>query len=192
MVKSIQLCLIHSGRINGRRQIAFAPGFNVVVGPNGSGKSSLLKAIYECSDCKKINNNATTYHYFDSETMNPHRSEEPFRGVHGSIIRVRAMFSSHGETMRDVLRFLNFKEGDTLLLDEPEAGHDFQWILKIRKGLEKISRMGCQVVVASHHPVFWDAENIVELKRGYRKRTLDSFGENIVQGSKGRFSDREK
>ena len=185
MVKKIQLCLIHSGRINGRRQIAFAPGFNVVVGPNGSGKSSLLKAIYDCPDCKKINNNATKYHYFDSETMNPHRSEDLFRGIHGSIIRVRAMFSSHGETMRDVLRFLNFKEGDTLLLDEPEAGHDFQWILKIRTGLERISRMGCQVIVASHHPVFWDAENIIELKRGYRKRTLDSFGENIMRGLKG-------
>ncbi|MCK5014891.1 MAG: AAA family ATPase [Candidatus Omnitrophica bacterium] len=184
MVKSIQLCLMHSGRVDGRKHIAFEQGFNVVVGPNGSGKSSLLKAIYECPDCKKVNNSKTRYHYFDSETMNPHRSEEPFKGIHGSIIRVRAMFSSHGETMRDVLRFLNFEEGDALLLDEPEAGHDFQWILKIRKGLERIARMGCQVIVASHHPVFWDAENVIELKRGYRKRTLDSFGKNIIQGSK--------
>ncbi len=179
MVKSIELCLIHSGRVNGRRRVDFQPGFNVILGPNGSGKSSLLKAIYDCPDCKKINSGMAEYHYFDSETMNPHRSEEPFRGVHGSIIRVRAMFSSHGETMRDVLGFLNFKEGDTLILDEPEAGHDLQWILKIRKGLEKVAKTGCQIIAASHHPVFWDADNIIELKRGYRRRTLDSFGKNI-------------
>ena len=185
MVKSIQLCLMHSGRVGGRKHIAFEPGFNVVVGPNGSGKSSLLKAIYECPDCKKVDNNRTRYHYFNSETMNPHRSEESFKGIHGSIIRVRAMFSSHGETMRDVLRFLDFEEGDTLLLDEPEAGHDFQWVLKIRRGLEKISKMGCQVIVASHHPVFWDAANVIELKRGYRKYTLNSFDKNIIQGLRG-------
>ncbi len=184
MIEKIELCLIHSGRVDGRKRIVFEPGFNVVIGPNGSGKSSLLKAIYECPDCKKMSNGKVRYHYFDSETMNPHRSEELFKGVHGSIIRVRAMFSSHGETMRDVLKFFDFKEGDTLLLDEPEAGHDFQWISKIYKGLEKVARTGCQVIAASHHPVFWDAENIIELKRGYRKRTLDSFGKNITRGLK--------
>ena len=173
---------MHSGRVNGRKHITFEPGFNSVVGPNGSGKSSLLKAIYDCPDCKKVNNDKTRYHYFNSETMNPHRSEEHFKGPIGSVIKVRAMFSSHGETMRDVLRFMNFKNGDCLLLDEPEAGHDFRWVLKIRKGLERISRMGCQIIAASHHPIFWDAANIIELKRGYRKRTLEFFGKNIIQG----------
>ncbi|MCK5580334.1 MAG: AAA family ATPase [Candidatus Omnitrophica bacterium] len=175
MIKSIQLCLTHSGRVDGRKHVAFSPGLNTVVGPNGSGKSSLLKAIYDCPDCKKKNNDETRYHYFDSEAMNPHRSEEHFKGIAGSVIRVRAMFSSHGETMRDVLRFMNFKPGDCLLLDEPEAGHDLKWIIKIRKGLDKIAQTGCQVIVASHHPVFFNDMNIIELKRDYVNKTLEKF-----------------
>ena len=147
-------------------------GLNVVIGPNGSGKSSLLKAVYECDDCKKKNDDRARYCYFDSETMNPHRSEEPFKGSVGSMIRVRAMFSSHGETMRDVLRYMDFKPDDCLLLEEPESGHDLKWIMKIRNGLDEICQMGCQVIAASHHPVFWNVENIIELNRGYKKRTL--------------------
>ncbi len=175
MVENIKLCLRHSGRVDGKKHIAFEPGFNVVVGPNGSGKSSLLKAIYDCPDCERIGNNKARYHYFDSETMNPHKSEGHFKGSNGSIIRVRAMFSSHGETMRDVLGFMRFKPGDCLLLDEPESGHDLKWTIKIRKGLDRICKKGCQVIAASHHPVFLKNTNIIELKLGYVDRTIEKF-----------------
>ena len=175
MIKSIKICYNHGRFINGRKNIVFNPGLNVVVGPNGSGKSSLLEAIYDCPDCVRQNDNTTRYYYFDSETMNPHRSEEHFKGIHGSIIRVRAMFSSHGETMRDVLRFMNFKPGDCLLLDEPESGHDLKWIIKIRKGLDEICKSGCQVIAAAHHPVFFNNTNVIELKRNYAKSTLEKF-----------------
>ena len=179
MISNIKLCLRHSLWISGRKKFQFQPGFNVVIGPNGSGKSSLLKAIYECADCKKINDDETCYRYFDSETMNPHRTEEPFKGTVGSIIRVRAMFSSHGETMRDVLRYMNFNQGDCLLLDEPESGHDFHWAMKIREGMNKILQMGCQIIAASHHPLFWNAENLIELKRGYKKQVLNNFKRRV-------------
>lgn len=179
MITNIKICYNHGRFIDGRRNIAFKPGFNVVVGPNGSGKSSLLEAIYNCPDCIRQNDNTTRYRYFNSETMNPHRSEKHFKGVSGSIIRVRAMFSSHGETMRDVLRYINFKQGDCLLLDEPESGHDLKWIIKIRKGLDEISKAGSQIIVASHHPVFWNARNIIELKRDYLKNTLKVFKKNF-------------
>ena len=181
MIQSIQLCLMHNGRVDGRKNISFGPGLNAVVGPNGSGKSSLLKAIYDCPDCKKKNNDETRYHYFDSETMNPHRAEDPFRGRVGSIIRVRAMFSSHGETMRDVLRYMSFKPGDCLLLDEPETGLDLKWIIKIRKGLEGVAQNGCQIILASHHPVFFSDMNIIELKRDYANKTLEKF-KGVVSG----------
>ena len=42
MISKIQLCLKHSSRISGRKNIQFQPGLNVVIGSNGSGKSSLL------------------------------------------------------------------------------------------------------------------------------------------------------
>ena len=57
MIFQIKLCLKHSGRINGRKNFRFEQGLNVVIGPNGSGKSSLLDAIYNCADCKKIEDN---------------------------------------------------------------------------------------------------------------------------------------
>ena len=179
MIFNIKLCLRHSGWISGRSNIKFQPGMNVVIGPNGSGKSSLLSAIYQCPDCLRNDIGTKQYRYFNSETMNPHRCEDQFKGVHGSLIRVRAMFSSHGETMRDVLRFLHFEKGDVLLLDEPETGHDFQWVLKIRQGLQKISQKGCQIIVASHHPLFFDAQNVIELKRGYKRRNLNNFRKQV-------------
>ncbi|MDD3375451.1 MAG: AAA family ATPase [Candidatus Omnitrophica bacterium] len=175
MISNIKFCLKHRGMVSRFNNISFNRAMNVIVGPNGSGKSSVLRSIYECPDCKKEEDGKTFYYYFDSETMNPHRSQDVFGGMTGSLIRVRAMFSSHGETMRDVLGFANFKKGDTLLLDEPEAGHDFQWVTKIQKGLKKIVRGGCQVIMASHHPVFWDAGNIIELRKGYKNKTLNFF-----------------
>ncbi len=179
MINSIELCLKHNGRVDGKKKLLFKPGLNIVIGPNGSGKSSLLEAIYNCPDCIKHNNDKMRYHYFNSETMNPHRSEKHFKGISGSIIRVRAMFSSHGETMRDVLRYINFHPGDCLLLDEPESGHDLKWILKIRKGLDAICKKGTQVIIATHHPVFWNADNIIELKKNYLKKTLNTLKKNL-------------
>jgi len=179
VIESIQLCFKHAGRIDGKKNIVFKPGANVVVGPNGSGKSSLLDAINNCPDCKRIQDDDQYYHYFNSETMNPHRTGKHFKGIHGSIIRCRAMFSSHGETMRDVLRFMQFKLGDCLLLDEPESGHDLKWTVKIRRGLDEICKKGCQVIAASHHPVFWKNANIIELKRGYAENSLKTFKKKL-------------
>ena len=175
MISSIKICVNHSRFIDGRKQALFKPGFNVIAGPNGSGKSSLLEAIHNCPDCVKIQADDQQYCYFNSETMNPHRSQEQFKGHDGAIIKIRAMFSSHGETMRDVLHFMNFKPGYCLLFDEPESGHDLRWIIKIRKGLDKIVKIGCQVIAASHHPVFFHDANIIELKKDYVNETLKKF-----------------
>jgi len=175
MITEIRLCLRHSGRISRRKRIIFHSGLNVIAGPNGSGKSSLLRAVYECPSCCIGHHGETQYEFFDSETMNPHRTDDGFGGAQGSLIRIRAMFSSHGETMRDVLRFLKVKKGLTLLLDEPEAGHDFQWVRRIRHGLQELAGQGCQVIAASHHPLFWNAAHVIELCPGYIQRTRRQF-----------------
>jgi len=179
VVLSVALCLRHSGRVSHQKKILFKPGLNVVIGPNGSGKSSLFEAILKCRDCSCVYDTKTTFQYFNSETMNPHRNSSRFRGIDGSLIKVRAMFSSHGETMRDVLRFTPLIPGDCFLLDEPESGHDIDWVIRIRKGLEMLVRSGSQVILASHHPVFVRDANIIELKRGYQKHILKEFRKNF-------------
>lgn len=179
MIVSITFCLRHSGRVNNRKKIFFKPGLNVIIGPNGSGKSSLLSAVYECQDCRVSYDKKTDCRYFNSETMNPHRSGTRFRGIDGSLIKVRALFSSHGETMRDVLRLTPIKPGDCFLLDEPEAGHGIEWVIRIRKGLDMLVNNGCQIIAASHHPVFWKDSNVIELKRGYQDRSLRKFQKSL-------------
>lgn len=167
MIISIKLCLKHKGRINRFHNVRFSPRYNAVIGPNGSGKSSLLRAIYQCDNCIIKSSPDTTVHLFESETMNPHRFEDSFRGPVGSMIKVRSMFSSHGETMRDVLKNIPFKKGDCFLLDEPESGHDLEWMHKIRKGLNRLARQGCQIIAVSHHPVFWRGAERISLAKYY-------------------------
>lgn len=169
MIESISLCFHHKRLISLRKRFTFTNGFNVVVGPNGSGKSTLLRAIYQCRECKKQESGPVGYHYFNGETMNPHRAYKYFKGFSGSVIRTRALFSSHGETMRDVLGSYDLQPGDCFILDEPENGHDLEWVIKIRKGLDALVKAGCQVIVASHHPVFWHKSHIIELKKNYLK-----------------------
>ncbi len=172
MIQRIKLCFKHSGRIDGKKTIYFKKGLNVVIGPNGSGKSTLLDAIHSCPDCLKKTDEPTGYHYFNGETMNPHRNDENFKGIDGSIIKMRAMFSSHGQTMRDVLKFMPVKEGDCFLLEEPESGHDLEWVIKIKNGLSYLAEKKCQIILASHHQAFWKEANVIELKRNYLKRMV--------------------
>ncbi len=179
MIYNIRLCPRHRARIKGGTNFNFSSAINVLVGPNGSGKSSLLEAIYTCNECNISADKDTKYRYFNSETMNPHLPYEQVKGITTSLIRVRAMFSSHGESMRDVLASMNFDVGDCLLLDEPETGHDLWWVLKIRRGLDDIVRKGCQIIAASHHPVFWKGVNIIELQKGYLHKTSKEFRKNI-------------
>lgn len=175
MLQEIRLCFRHTGRISGREIIHFKPGYNVIVGPNGSGKSSLLQAIYKCRDCERNEHPKPVYHYFNGEIMNPHRAYKYFKGLRGTVIRTRALFSSHGETMRDVLRLYNPQKGDCFILDEPENGHDFEGAMKIREGLNALVKTGCQVIVATHHPVFWSKAYFIEFQKGYLQSLTNKF-----------------
>ncbi len=175
MLKRIELCFNHQRFVHKVKAVDFAPGMNLVIGPNGSGKSSLLRAIHSCPDCKKIEDGPTKYHYYDGELMDPHRKD--MKGK--SLLRCRAMFSSHGESMRDVLAFIPLRYGDTLLLDEPESGQDVEWMLRIRRGFKAVERLKCQLIVATHHPVFMANVPVIELQRGYRKK-LNKIYQDIL------------
>ncbi|MDP2654627.1 MAG: ABC transporter ATP-binding protein [Candidatus Omnitrophota bacterium] len=177
MISAIEFCPRHRWMVSRHPRLNFSKGLNAVIGPNGTGKSTLLKAIKECADCRKTEDNGTAYLYYNSETMNPHRSQDHLKGPLGAKVKVRSQYSSHGETMRDVLSTLNFKEGDCFLFDEPEGGLDLPWVLKLREGIWTLCRQGCQFIVASHHPAFWQGEDVrrIELEEGYREKCRKAF-----------------
>lgn len=171
MLKKIELCFNHQRFVQQCKVVDFQAGINLVIGPNGSGKSSLLQAIRSCSECRKVEDGVTKYHYYDGELMNPRRKD--MKG--NSLLRCRAMFSSHGESMRDVLAAIPLRKGDVLVLDEPETGQDIEWMMSIQKGFHKVARLGCQLIIATHHPVFMNGEHIIELKRGYNKKLTKTY-----------------
>ncbi len=183
MLKRIELCFNHQRFVRKAKAFDFSERINLLLGPNGSGKSSLLKAIYECQDCKKIEDGPTNHFYYDGELMNPHRKS--MRG--NSLVRARAMFSSHGETMRDVLASIPLGKGDTLLLDEPESGQDVEWMIRISRGFRKVAQLGCQLIVATHHPVFMGREHTIELQRGYKKKLYKIYHEILERNAKDKI-----
>lgn len=122
-------------------------------------------------------------HYFNSVTMNPRTDESPALNMTNMALRLRAAFSSHGEILKAAFTTLPIQKGDCLLIDEPEAGQDLDGILKIREGLNALCEGGGQVIMASHHPVFWRDCNILELKKGYVATQLRKYREII--GSDG-------
>ncbi len=175
MLTGFTPCWRHRGRLKYPQKFCFASRATCIIGPNGSGKSTLLRAIHECNDCQKIEDQPTRYHFYDGERMNPHLFGKTVKGLKGNAVAIRARYSSHGETLRDVLGLLNFTPGDCLLLDEPETGQDLNWILRIRKGLIQAARAGCQIICASHHPAFAQKFARLELKRNYWESLRHSY-----------------
>ncbi len=179
MLTKFKLCITHHWKVKKEGEITFNNKLNVIVGPNGSGKSTILRAIQQCNNCIRKESQKTNYRFFDTEMNNPHATEKKFKGRTGNILKIRAMFSSHGEIMRTVLENFKFNKGDCLLIDEPESGEDIEWVIKIRKALEAMCEQGCQVIVATHHPVFFKNANIIELEDNYITKILKLFKEEI-------------
>ena len=170
MLKSIQLCTTHRWRVRRYRTLRFQPGLNLLIGPNGTGKSTILRAIAECPDCRRVEVGDTEYVMFDSERMNPKRSDRPIRNPTEMKLHLRALFSSHGEILQAAFSTLRMTPTTCLLFDEPEAGQDFDHLLALRAAMDRAVSHGVQVIVATHEVLFWERAHILELRRGYRQR----------------------
>lgn len=174
MLKKIHLCMNHARRVKRCKQPRFSSGINLLIGPNGSGKSTILRAIMDCADCRRIEEGETEYNLFDAERMNPRASGETV-GYTNMLLRARAQFSSHGQILQDVFRTIRFSSSTCLLLDEPESGQDFEHILLLRSLMARAAEKGAQIICATHHPLFWHDAHYLELKSRYRERVTHAL-----------------
>lgn len=167
MIRRVQLCVSHSRKVKGSSELEFVPGYNVLTGPNGSGKSTVLRALHQCDRCRVERSDPAGLRYFNAETMNPHAPTAAAGDLRNMMLRTRGVFSSHGEILRTALISVPLQPGETLLVDEPEAGQDLVSVQRIRQGFEAICRQGVQVIAATHHPFLMRNANILELVPGY-------------------------
>lgn len=179
---NMELCFRHRLKVSYKGCINFKRGeLNTIIGNNGSGKSVLLRSIHECNDC--VNTIGDT-HYFNSETMNPHKDEFHATDLRGLILKSRGVFSSHGEILRSSILSLHIPKGSTLLVDEPEMGQDLYGIQLLINGFDILLKNGCTIILATHHPLFIRGSYILELVDGYSDYISDTLGINSFKDSK--------
>lgn len=175
MLKSLHLCDTHRWRVRRYRTLRFQPGLNLLIGPNGTGKSTILRAIAECPDCQRREDERTNYMFFDSESMNPKRTDRPIRNTTEMKLHLRSLFSSHGEILQAAFSTLRLEPATCLLFDEPEAGQDFDHVLALRAAMDRAIARGVQVIAATHEVLFWERAHILELRRNYRPRITQAL-----------------
>ena len=103
MILQVTLCATHRYRVRHDPVIRFKPGMNALVGPNGSGKSTILRALHNCEHCLLQVHGQARPLFFSSAEANPLSQGYRQRSLLDSLLRTRALFSSHGQIMRDVL-----------------------------------------------------------------------------------------
>ena len=176
MILSAQLQFKWQRRVWRKERLDFAPGLNTLAGPNGSGKSTIIKALLQGSDCELEFRDSHERRLFDTELMNPRVVSNPASTPAEMALRLRGNFSSHGQMIRHTLASLPAGPGGmTLLVDEPEAGQDFAAVQRIKRLMDAVCGRGYQLIVASHHPVFWFDTCLIELEPGYTRRVLEAL-----------------
>lgn len=183
MITALRLCATHRHRVRHSRNITFTPGLNAIIGPNGTGKSTVLRVLHSCPDCYLERTGGGRTVQFHSDRDNPQTAGFEVKSPLDTLLQTRGLFASHGQIMRDVLATLPFGPGDTLLLDEPEAGQDLSWIEGIRDGLAEIAEeLDVQVIMATHHPLLWVGAHLVEFAPDYAEETRRRFRSHLCPG----------
>lgn len=165
MIERIEFCNVHNTRImSSGKTLRFTPGYNCVLGETGAGKTFLLHAITNCRDCVVVSKGNGKIYSYSTEHCDI-RSRAAVRPSTGKALsetsgeKFRALSRlSHGEGNAVLfgasLKALALKEGDTFLVDEPEAGLDLAKVIDVASAFNHLCSKGIQVIVATHHPGF--------------------------------------
>ena len=182
MIKSIELCFNHAGKVKNLGRVEFKPGYNVLAGENGFGKTTILRAIHKCDLCNVEyyeSKEKTQSAYYSGSSLERTLQENKFSKKIADVLRNREIFSSHGESNKVLMSVLGIPCTTCFLLDDPEIGLDSQGKIQLARKLRQISskRKNTQVIVASHDPFMWYGKNtnIIELSEGYVQETLKSY-----------------
>ena len=156
----------------------------ILAGPNGSGKNTLIQAIWSAAIAKKPSKSLTLttskevpIMVFDTEHDSP-RTKSYIDNVHA----IRSRFMSHGEVIGAILtqsleERLKKDPRIVLMIDEPEAGLDYDALVKFKRMMMKWKK--AQFILASHSSVLWmmPEATVIELgERGYVNRVLGEMG----------------
>lgn len=167
MIKHIELCDAHNSLIQSTKKILeFASGYNCITGEIGSGKTVLLNAIQSCKDCAVVSKQKGKIYYFFTEyhdiryfVFSKSLASHTPTLAPDTLKKVEAFSQcSHGEgnfkLFTSSLKALALKKGDTLLVDEPEAGLDLFAAIDAADSLNDLCKDGIQIIVTTHHPMF--------------------------------------
>jgi predicted ATPase len=191
VILSISFCVAHRHRVRHERTMCFGPGITVLAGPNGSGKSTVLRAIRHCPHCVVERDGEAPAVLLAANNADPQSTAFRRRTRADLVLDTRALFSSHGEIMRDVLSTITFDRGHTLLLDEPDNGQDAAWVERLRDALaDAVSRVGAQVIVATHNPLLWEGGRLIELAPGYAAQVMRRYADAFERVSQRAAADR--
>lgn len=138
----------------------FHPGVNLLVGDQGCGKSSLLKAIHiggtepkgcntdkELRDIVLVEASAIKMYKLDFEKDNPRTMSHFGKDM---LFQISAMWRSHGECTRALIRSLESAAGCLCLLDEPDTALSIRSCNMLARIFRDLAERSSQVVAAVH------------------------------------------
>jgi predicted ATPase len=166
-------------RIKYEGDIEFNEGVNILIGLNGSGKSTIINYLIKASRGEKVGVEIEVEGKF---SVYSHDFEKDNPRMKGSLANSKSIgfdivshFNSHGEVSIQIINKLKelLKESPTLvIMDEPETALDTINLLKLKGLIEKLSKKGHQVVIATHSPILWGIKGkkiVLGGYEGYRK-----------------------
>ncbi|MGY4719121.1 AAA family ATPase [Naumannella huperziae] len=176
-----------------------SPTATFLVGENGSGKSTLIEAIATAYGLSPEGGTAHGLHSTRptesplSGALQLHRGLGPRNGFFLRAETMHGWFSfieqyghhpdyhamSHGESFSAVIDWaINPRFPGLLVLDEPEAALSFSSTLRLIGALDQATRIGIQVLCATHSPILASlpGATIIELdERGYAQTSWDDL-----------------